>query len=210
MQATETVMTEETGATTPEAQNDASEVAEQSAPETVLAAKPQEQTQANEAEKSSSDQVAKAPEQYEAFKVPEGLEIDSAAIENFGAIAKELNLSQDQAQKVIDKMAPAMHQRSQEMMTKFREEWTAAVSSDKEYGGADLNANLGIARKALDTFGTPALTELLNQTGLGSHPEVVRVFYRAGKAISEDRFVSGNQPTSSERDPAKRLFPNQL
>jgi hypothetical protein len=62
---------------------------------------------------------------------------------------------------------------------------------DKEFGGDKLSENLGVAKKALDAFGTAELRSLLNQSGLGDHPEVIRFMYRAGKAISEDRFVGG-------------------
>jgi hypothetical protein len=59
-------------------------------------------------------------------------------------------------------------------------------------------------------FGTPELRTLLNESGLGNHPEVIRMMYRAGKAISEDRFVapSAGGPTGS-KDFAKSLYPNQ-
>jgi len=63
-----------------------------------------------------------------------------------------------------------------------------------------------VARKALETFGTPELRDVLNMTGMGNHPEVIRAFYKAGKAISEDRFVQGN-PRGAEPDMAKRMFP---
>jgi len=43
-------------------------------------------------------------------------------------------------------------------------------------------------------------------TGLGNHPEVIRAFYKAGKAISEDRFIPGS-PKGAEMDMAKRMFP---
>ena len=82
------------------------------------------------------------------------------------------------------------------------------MKTDAEIGGDKLPENLAVARKALETFGTPELKALLNESGLGNHPEVIRFFYRSGKAISEDRVIRGGaagQPT----DPAKRMFPNQ-
>ena len=69
-----------------------------------------------------------------------------------------------------------------------------------------LGENLAIARKAID-LGPPELKELLNSSGLGNHPEVVKLAYKVGKAISEDRFVTGS-PKGPSNDPAKKLFPN--
>ncbi len=46
-----------------------------------------------------------APEKYE-FKAPDGREYDAEVLNNFSEVAKDLNLSQDAAQKLLDKMAP--------------------------------------------------------------------------------------------------------
>ena len=66
------------------------------------------------------------------------------------------------------------------------------AGQDKEFGGPALAENLSVAKKALDAFGTAELRTLLNESGLGNHPEIVRLFFRAGKAISEDRVVTGS------------------
>ena len=86
--------------------------------------------------------------------------------------------------------------------------WVDAAQADTEIGGPNLAQNVAVAKKAMDKFGTPELSKLLDETGLGNHPEIVRAFYRAGKAISEDRFVGGGGPGFGSVDPAKRLFPN--
>jgi hypothetical protein len=150
-----------------------------------------------------------APEKYE-FAMPEGVHMDEAGLAAFSEVAKELDLSQEAAQKVIDKMAPAMAARQAEAIEAVRTEWAEGSRADKEFGGDKLPENLATAKKALDTFGTPELRTLLNETGLGNHPEIIRAFYRAGKAISEDRFVaSSNGGPPGSRDLAKSLYPNQ-
>lgn len=150
-----------------------------------------------------------APEKYEDFKAPEGLTFDSNVIGQFSEVAKELNLPQDKAQLLLDKMGPVLASRQIEQLQTARTEWVGQVKADKEYGGDALPENLAVAKKALDTFGTPELRTLLNESGLGDHPEVIRLFYRAGKAISEDGFVAGKPNGGTNPDPAKRLFPNQ-
>ena len=64
-----------------------------------------------------------------------------------------------------------------------------------------------VAKKALETFGTPELRTLLNESGMGNNPEVIRAFYRVGKAISEDKFVSG-KATPADANDARSLYPN--
>lgn len=132
-----------------------------------------------------------APEKYE-FKAPEGKEYDTQLIGSFSEAAKDANLTQDAAQKLLDKVAPALQARTEEQVKAVHQQWTEASTADKEFGGDKLKENLGIARKALEQFGSKELRTFLEESGLGSHPEVIRMLYRAGKAISEDGFVSGS------------------
>jgi hypothetical protein len=150
-----------------------------------------------------------APEKYE-FTAPEGTQMDEGALSDFAALAKDLKLSQVEAQTVIDKMAPAMQARQSEAIQKASDAWMASATSDKEYGGDKLTDSLSSAKKALDAFGTPELQSLLNDSRLGNHPEVIRFMVRAGKAISEDRMVTGGAgPAAGSTNTAKSLYPNQ-
>lgn len=146
------------------------------------------------------------PEAYD-LKMPDGVELDQAATTEFTAIAKELKLDQAAAQKLAD-IGAKMAQRQAEAHAQLVETWTEQVKTDKEIGGDKLAENLGVARKAIDTFGSPELKALLNSSGLGNHPEVVKLAFKVGKAISEDRFVSGSPKGNTTNDPAKKLFPN--
>lgn len=141
-----------------------------------------------------------APEKYE-FKAPEGREYDAEVINNFSEVAKELNLSQDAAQKLLDKMAPIVEQRQIQQIEQVRTQWADASKNDKEFGGEKLQENLAVAKKALDQFGTPELRTLLNESGLGNHPDVIRFMFRAGKAISEDRYVGGDVGKGGKSQP---------
>lgn len=168
------------------------------------------QGQQAEGTKTEGEQEKKpegAPESY-AFKAPEGVTFDDKVIGAFSEVAKELNLPQEQAQKVLDKMAPVLESRQADQLQIARTEWAKAAKADKEFGGEKLGENLGMAKKALDAFATPELRTLLEKSGLGDHPEVIRMFYRAGKAISEDGFVAGSRANGTPSDPAKRMFPS--
>jgi hypothetical protein len=70
-------------------------------------------------------------------------------------------------------------------------EWATTALADAEIGGTPekLEANAQLAVTALKKFGADSLNEFLHTTGFGSHPEVIRVFSRIGKAMSE-----GNVP----------------
>lgn len=149
---------------------------------------------------------AGAPEKYD-FKAPEGQLYDEQVLSTYSAVAKELNLSQDAAQTMLDKVAPTIASRQVAQIEAMQTQWVDSAKADKEYGGEKLTENLGIAKKALDQFGTPELSKLLNESGMGNNPEVIRFFYRAGKAISEDKIVTGGAPTTGDTH-AKSFYPN--
>ncbi|EMO8770751.1 peptidase [Klebsiella variicola] len=163
--------------------------------------------QDGEQQKTEKEQKQEgAPEKYE-FQAGEGVELDAEALKDFEPVARELNLTNEQAQKLVDaypKILAGVQQRQADAWQAQTEEWAATVKADKDIGGDKLTANLGVAQRALDTFGTPALKEYLNGTGLGNHPELVKAFVKVGKAMSEDGVVTGKE--SGQRSAAEVLY----
>ncbi|WP_420997601.1 protease [Cupriavidus sp. 30B13] len=152
--------------------------------------------------------AAKAPEQYEDFAAPEGVEMDAELTGELKTIAKELDLTQEQAQKLADlgaKHAQKITGAQTEALARARETWAEEARSDKEFGGAEFDANIAVAKTAVDQFVSPALKTMLNETGLGNHPEFIRTFVKIGKAISQDRFVGG-KGAAAPRSTADRLY----
>ncbi|MBE4833272.1 peptidase [Enterobacter cloacae complex sp. P47BA] len=134
-----------------------------------------------------------APEKYE-FTAGEGVELDTEALKDFEPVARELNLTNEQAQKLVDaypKILAGVQQRQAEAWQAQTEQWAADVKADKEIGGDKLTANLSAAQRALEQFGDPELKEYLDSTGLGNHPALVKAFIKVGKAMSEDKVVTG-------------------
>lgn len=156
-------------------------------------------------EQADGDKPQGAPETYE-FKAEEGREFDPKVIEAYTEVARELNLSQDAAQKMLDKVAPAIAARQAEQLQAARTAWAEEAKSDKEFGGDRLGENLATAKMAVDRFGTPELRALLNDSGLGNHPEVIRFMVRAGKAISEDKVLTGKGAPTGSKTLADRLY----
>ena len=150
---------------------------------------------------------AEAPESYE-FVMPEGVELDEKSAVEFSEIAKELKLPQEQAQKIVDLSAKRVQGQVDAHRT-LVDGWATSVKTDKEIGGDKLPESLAVAKKSLETFGTQELKNLLTTSGLGNHPEVVKLMYRVGKAISEDRFIVGNESGAVNTDIARSLYPNQ-
>ena len=150
-----------------------------------------------------------APEKYE-FKAPDGMDLDTEAVAAFEPLARELNLSQEAAQKLVDIYASrmsALGSAQQAQALQQRQGWEESVRSDKELGGHNLDATLAAGKQALNQFGTPELVNLLNHTGLGSNPEFVRFCAKVGKAMAEDTFHRGGSGKAPDEGTAKKFYP---
>jgi len=162
----------------------------------------QQDSDESSVESETSEQETKegAPDKYEFNdKVADAPEVlDPDVLTAFGEVAKELDLPQEAAQKVLDKVAPVIQARQAEQVERARVEWAEESKSDDEFGGETFNANLEVAKTALNAFGTDPFKQLLSESGLGNHPEVIRFMYRAGKAISEDSYVGNSQGANAQ------------
>lgn len=150
-----------------------------------------------EGEQTEDDKSkAGAPDQYEDFTFPEGVVVDEEAVGEFKDIARELNLDQAGAQKVADigaKLAAKWATQAQENFQATLDTWVSEVKADKEIGGDALPQTLAVAKRALATYGTPALQELLNASGFGNNPDVIKFCHKVGMTLKEDAVVTGRE-----------------
>lgn len=152
-----------------------------------------------EGEDGDDDGDEGAPEEYEDFEFSEGTAVDEEAVTQLKETAKELNLSQADAQKfatLADGLSQKWAQGVQQHVLDTRIGWREASQADTEFGGDALNENLAVAQQGRDAFGTPELKKLLDDTGIGDNPEIIRYFYRVGKANSEHGFAKAGKPAS--------------
>ncbi len=158
------------------------------------------------------------PESYK-FELPEGFELDDATLGELTPVFRDLKLTQEAAQKLVTlhtAQLTKLYEKSQQQFQDLRKTHLDAVKTDKEYGGKDWQGNIRFAQEAMKKFGTPELKQALVDAGLDNHPELVRVFYRIGKAISEDS-IAGTQKTADDKTPANSeealmnaLLPNTM
>jgi hypothetical protein len=138
------------------------------------------------------------------FKLPDGVQADQLLMGEFKPLAKELGLDGVKGQKLVDlavKMQGGWAKQQAEQIAAQDKAWTESLKSDKEYGGAEFEKSLLVARQALTKFGTPELTQALESSGLGNHPEVMRFVYRVGKALAEDT-MAGTHGGQAPKTPA--------
>jgi hypothetical protein len=204
-----TVLTdEEKDDTKPQDQEDQKPEEDVKAPEDEEKDESKAEDKDGEADKSKDEG---APDKYEDFSLPEDFEADEEVLGEFKDFAKEAGLSQEKAQNLID-MQTKLQSRTMDQISKrvekVQSDWKEATESDKEFGGKDLDANLAIARKALDKFGGKGINEALNETGMGNHPELVRLLVNVGKAMGEDDVLNDGTNPGGDKSAAEKMFPD--
>lgn len=162
---------------------------------------------AKEPEKAAEKPVV--PEKYEDFKVPEGYTLDPAAVAEVAPLFKELGLSQEKAQKLIDAQTK-INQKAAEDATKawndLRAGWVSEAKADKEIGGDKFDQNVALAKKAMEKLGTPKLAEALNQTGMGDHPELIRFMVKLGGLVADDKLHFGSASGATPKTAAEIMY----
>ena len=137
------------------------------------------------------------------FEAPEGVELDASQVDQFKALAKELNLPADKAKAIADIAIKAEVER-REAFAKQVTKWGEELQADKELGNPEA---LAAMRSVVDKFGGDELKSMLNATGMGNHPVVARFIHNISKAMSEDRIVGKQAGEAPAPDAASVLYP---
>lgn len=151
---------------------------------------PPEETPPAAEPKQGEGEPASLAAPYEKFALPEGMEYAEERAQAFGGLAKELGLTQEQAQRLVNfevQEIQAAVQGQRDSHDRRASEWTNAAKADREFGGERLEENLGIARAALDALASSELRDYLEKEGLGNHPELIRFCWKVGKLLGEDK-----------------------
>jgi hypothetical protein len=162
-----------------------------------------------------------APEAYTDFKLPEGQTLDKETLDAARPLFKEMNLSQDQAQKLVDfysdkvtKLATAPYDAYREMRTGWQNEVKA------EYGAKlpEVKATIGRAIEALgDSSLQAGFRQAMDLTGAGDNPGFVKAFYKWSQMVTEGRPVNATTPSplgqrapgdSAKPSAAQALYPD--
>ncbi|EKC5520915.1 hypothetical protein OP256_001279 [Vibrio parahaemolyticus] len=167
------------------------------------------------------DKETGAPEKYE-LSIPEGMELDEQALEKFEPLFREANMTNEQASKfaaaygehvngMVERAQTETVQSLQDQWIQQNKTWQGELLKDKEFGGANAKENFNIAKSVIDKFGgtKEEITEIrkaMNQTGAGNHPEIMRLLFRVGKAMQDDK-IHDNGLENGGKQKAD-LYPN--
>lgn len=146
------------------------------------------------------------------LKMPEGVEVDQAMLDQFAPTFKELGLTTKQAQALADKFIEAQAKQGEaqaQNWAKLTGEWVDQAKADPEIGGAKWDATVKNASGVVKRFGNDAFRDYLNASGAGNHPEMIRFMAKVGAMIGEDRpAISENPGKKIAQDTAAILYPD--
>ena len=216
-------MTEEAAAqtdteTSPEAQADSTtEVATEETSEQLQAGDTEvTEESTDQAEGSTDEGESEIPETYE-FEMPEGVEADQALIEAATPIFKELNLTQEQANKLTQVLAQRELDRANDAQQAYGEQlenWNQELMKDQDFGGDNFEKNSAQVRdflhKTMPDGIKDNLVSMLETTGVGSHPDLVKYIHHLSKLMPVGEDVPGDATLTPQKETTReqRLYPD--
>lgn len=138
---------------------------------------------------------------YKDLSLPDGAAVDEKEMANYKNLAKELNLTAESAQAILNFEA----KRLQAGAAAAAAAWQEQV---KQEHGDKLPTVMATCARAINQFGGDELRTLLDQTGLGNHPILVRAFYQAGSLLKEDKQAGSSGSAKADVTFAQALYGN--
>lgn len=144
----------------------------------------------------------------EGVEMPQGMTVKPEHEAWFRGLAHKLGLNPSQAKTVFTEGIKNLFVEPLKAMlaekTKLQE---AGMTTFKTEWGAAFDENLTLIDRALKQFGTPELTKFLDMTGKGNDPAIVNFVLKVGKAMADDKFVTGGA-AGDKRKPGQLVYPS--
>ncbi len=165
---------------------------------------------------------------YEDFNLPEDVQVDKEKLSEFTKELGELQnltkadqkLMQEFGQKMVDR-AIALQQETAQRLTDYytgawekqKNDWKESFEKDPEIGGNRSNTTINAALQFIRTHGgdekqQTEFRDLMNQTGIGNHPAMIRMLSRANSVISEGKPVPASMPAAKPTSKVQKRYGN--
>lgn len=167
------------------------------------------------------------PPSYEPFTVPEGVTLDTERITKFTEILADLEknakgidhaLVQGFGQKAVDfhveevkNAVEALQKSYMDVWDRQKTEWKDSFLKDPEIGGNRWQTTVTAARDFIRTHGgTPDQQQefrtVMESSGLGNHPAVIRLLANAGTAMGEGKPLGNIKPATPKQSKTATLY----
>jgi hypothetical protein len=138
------------------------------------------------------------PAMYESLTLPQEVGMGADDIKGMAQVAIANNVKPEAMKAMVEAHAASIKAQ--------QDQWAIASASDPLIGGEKMEQNLAIAVKGLKAYGDPEVNALLKQTPLGTHPAILRLLYRVGQTVQEDRHVNSGGTPAGTRSAAEIMF----
>lgn len=197
------------------------------APE-VAKATPEAVVEAPKVETKTEGQSAEPapPPVYDPFTLPEGITLDTERVGKFTEIMSELELGgkishdlvQQFGQKAVDLHISEVKKATEDLTKKYLEvwdkqklDWKDTFLKDPELGGNRFQTTVDSALTFIRTHGgTPEqqteFKNLMETSGLGNHPAMIRLLANAGRTMAEGKPLAASKPVPATKSKVETMY----
>lgn len=176
-------------------------------------------------EKGQSVEPAPPPS-FEAFTVPDGIELNQERTKIFTDLLTELEtegktdhvLVQKFGQKAVDfhiseiqKTVTDLQKSQQDAWDRQKVQWKEEFLKDPNIGGENSKVTIEAANSFLRTHGgteqqQKEFRSLMDSSGLGNHPVMIRLLANAGRVMREGQPLAAQSPATSVKSKVATLY----
>ena len=159
----------------------------------------QPETNATGGEKAQADTP---PEPYALDFGVYGENVDAGEAQFLSQIAQESGADAAVASKLVQDLTLWGQVKHEQQV----QAWEEASRNDPDFGGEKLAENLAIANRVFEAYDPQGIIRgLLQETGYGNHPDLIRFMLAIGRDLAPDRMVSASGASGLD---ARAFFPN--
>jgi len=126
---------------------------------------------------------------------------ENGELDGFRDFAYDTGLTQEQANNILNMYSDIQEEEENNHNDAIEELRTTSTMALQKEWGKNFDGKMDYAKRAFAQFATPELSQLMDKTGLGNHPEMLRTFAKVGEILGEDSLVVGTGLGSSQLSP---------
>lgn len=177
-------------------EGEAPKPADAEVPKPVEGEKPADGAKPGEAEPAPAETPAVEPVVYADFVIPDGFQAIPEKFDAFKDLIGKHGVPQETAQALVQMHTDLFTQyqantlaEQHKAFSDYRAGLRTQVMADDELGGAAHQTTMSAIARARDRLVDPdrmqAFNDMLNTTGVGDHPEFLRILHRAARLLDE-------------------------
>ena len=147
-------------------------------------------------------------------QTPEGYEFgdDGGQLEFYRDASHKLGLSNSQAQGMLKLYAAVEGEQNKQSQKANADFHVNSQIELKREWNVDYDKKLEYAQRVFGQYASPEFKQLMDKTGLGNHPELLKTFSKIGQMLGEDQLVVGSgiggqaMSTVEAREEIQRLY----